>query len=220
MEHIIKLAGKLPKGDPNGFDDILLAEQIGEAKRLHGRGGMYVAVVVYDVSNADVGDNSTVTVKARPRYVQPVLTEDGRQAVETVLRDEYRAQRGVPMPYEVEAVAKAAFADLPRSPAELDEIEERERERMSPVDELRMHLKRVHGRGDDIDGMTDAEVEHRHAADHDGDLPEQLAHDRTWIGWTRADLEAAEAESDDEPDDGELPVAPVAFSTGSDLPVD
>lgn len=31
-------------------------------------------------------------------------------------------------------------------------------------------------------------------------MPEMLQHDREWHGWTRADLEASEAESDGDPD--------------------
>jgi hypothetical protein len=196
MEYTIKLDAKLPKGDPNGFDDGVIAEEHARA-RLEGRDRMYVAVILYDVHPAAVGADGVTTAKARVRRVQPVQTDDGRRAVEGVLRDEYTARHGGAMlPFEVASVTKAAFADLPRTPSEVDEEEERERENMSPHDELRRHLERVHGRAD-AHLLTDAEAAHRHEADHDGDMPEMLQHDREWTGWTRADLEAAEAESEE-----------------------
>jgi hypothetical protein len=71
---------------------------------------------------------------------------------------------------------------------------------MSPDDELRQHLDRVHGR-ENAHLLIDSEAEHLHRTDHDGGLPVALNHDPEWIGWTRADLEAATAETDDENSD-------------------
>lgn len=206
----IKLAGKLPKGDPNGWDDTILAEDLAQAQ-LHGRAPVHAAIIIYDVQKTEVGDDSTITSTVRVCRVQPVSSDSGRRALEDVLHTEWAEQRGDSMiPHDVEAITKRAFADLPRTDSETDEIEEREREGMTPHDEIRRHLERVHGR-EDAGGLTDAEAEHRHHADHDGDLPKVLQHAREWWGWTRADIEAATAESDDpharEDDLGALPAA-------------
>jgi hypothetical protein len=158
--------------------------------------------------------------------VQPVQSEDGRRVAETMLADEYAYQSGGAMlPFELASLIKATFADMPRTPSQIDEIEREQQDTMSSTDELRRHLERVHGR-DDAAAMTALEAEHRHEADHAGDLPEVLDHLPTWIGWTRADIEAATADEGeitdgdgnliaDRPDDdaghGDLPMIPTPF---------
>jgi hypothetical protein len=210
-ESIIKLASALPKGDGvNGFDGIALADELWHSK-IEGRFTRpRIAVIVYGVQEAKVDKKGDQVVTAEILRVQPVETEDGLRAVETVLRDEYVAEHGDMIPFDVKQATAPAFADLPRETDEIDQAEERERETMSPADELRRHLERVHGRAD-AHLLTDGEAEHRHGADHDGDLPGELQHERDWIGWTRADIEAATAESDgdphaDEAHEGQLPL--------------
>jgi hypothetical protein len=198
-EFIIKLAGALPKGEGvNGFDDEVLADDLWTAK-IEGRSGMpRVAIVVYGVKEAKADKDGNRVVVVEALRVQPVKMLEGRRAVETVLLDEYTAEHGDLLPFDVKHITKAAFADLPRDTDEIDQEEEHERETMSPSDELRRHLERVHGR-EDAHLLTDGEAEHRHGADHDGDLPGELAHERDWIGWTRADIEAATSETDGDP---------------------
>jgi hypothetical protein len=202
-ESIIKLAAALPKGEGvNGFDDETLADDLWTAK-IEGRSGMpRAAIVIYGVKEAKVDKDGNHVVVVEALRIQPVKTEEGRRSVETVLLDEYTAEHGDLLPFDVKHVTKAAFADLPRDTDEIDQEEERERDTMSPADEIRRHLERVHGRAD-AHLLTDGEAEHRHGADHDGDLPGELQHDREWISWTRADIEAATSETDGDPHEHE-----------------
>jgi hypothetical protein len=225
-ESIIKLAAALPKGEGvNGFDDEVLGDDLWTAK-IEGRSGTpRVAIIVYGVKEAKADKNGDRVVVVEALRVQPVKTEEGRRAVETLLLDEYVGEHGDILPFDVKHVTAPAFADLPRSTDEVDQEEERERETMSPHDELRRHLERVHGRADSH-LLTDGEADHRHEADHDGDLPGELEHERDWIGWTRADIEAATAESDGDPhahedDSDQLPLGEVGGGkTDGDAVVD
>lgn len=202
-EDIIKLAAALPKGEGcNGFDDALLADDLWRTK-VDGRVVQpRVAVIVYGVKEAKVDGKGDHVVTAEVLRVQNINTVEGRRAAETLLREEYVSEHGSILPYDVKRITEEAFADLPRSADETDEIEERERDTMSPADETRRHLERVHGR-EDAHLLSDDEAERRHQANHDGDMPDVLQHDREWIGWTRADIEAATAESDGDPHEHE-----------------
>lgn len=195
-EYQIKLAGALPKGAPNGFADPVLAEELArtvvEARSFQPR----IAVIVYDAKSATVGTDGEVTVTVRVRRLQPVDSMTNRRAVEQVLLSEYREQTGAHvLPFDVEGVTKAAFVDLPKTDEEIDALEADEQDHMSPSDELRRHLERVHGIPE-AHLLTPEAADAKHAAEHDGDMPEALAHDREWLGWTRADLEAAMSEND------------------------
>lgn len=211
-EFIMKLAGALPKGEGvNGFDDAELVGDLWETK-VEGRFTQpRVAIVIYGVKEAKVDSKGDRVVTAEVLRVQSVKTIEARRAIEAMLREEYIAEHGDMIPFDVKQATAPAFADLPKETDEIDAEEERERETMSPQDELRRHLERVHGRAD-AHLLTDGEAEHRHTADHDGDLPGELQHDREWIGWTRADIEAATAEEEggdphaDEDATGQLPL--------------
>lgn len=201
-EFHVKLAGALPKGDPNGFADAVLAEELARTV-VEGRAFQpRVAVIVYDAKAATVGTDGEVTVTVRVRRVQPVASDVNRRAIEQVLLSEYREQTGAhTLPFDVEGVTKAAFVDLPKTDEEIDAIEADEQDNMSPTDELRRHLERVHG-VKEAHLLTPEAADAKHESEHDGDMPEVLAHNRGWFGWTRADIEAATAESDgDDPDD-------------------
>jgi hypothetical protein len=204
-EDTIKLAAKLPKGELNGFTAGLLADDLCTSV-VEGRiPAPHVAVLILDVKKVEVDpETGARTAVLGIRRVQPVRTNAGRKAVESVLFDEYSIDNGPVMPHDVAAVTAAAFTDLPRSLAEVDEREAREQDQMTDADELRRHLARVHQR-DEALTMTEQEAIERHRADHAGDeLPEHLRHAEDWLGWTRADIEAAEAESEDFALDGDL----------------
>jgi hypothetical protein len=211
MEYKVRLTAALPKGPANGWDDVQIAEALARARVEQRTELPRVAIIVYGVRNAEISKDHVTTAVLEILRVQPVISEQGRRAVEVMLADEYAEQTGEMMlPFDLASLSKSAFADLPRTASEIDQTEEDERDGMSPTDELRRHLERVHGR-DDAASLTALEAEHRHEADHDGDLPDVLAHDREWMGWTRADIEAATAETDgEEPDDdaghGDLPM--------------
>jgi hypothetical protein len=217
MEYKVRLTAALPKGDGNGWDHALLAEALGRPRTERRAEQPHVALIVYGVRTVDLGKDGIITSVLELARVQPVQSEEGRRLAEQMLADEYAYQNGGAMlPYELASLSKAAFVDLVRSDHDVDETERAEQDLMSPTDELRMHLERVHGRGDATDfsnarGMTALEAEHRHEADHSGDLPVALSHEADWIGWTRADIEAATSETDgEEPDDdaghGDLPM--------------
>jgi hypothetical protein len=197
-EYKVKLLAALPKGDGNGFDDYTLVGQlVGDRREGHGSPPR-VALLVYGTKDVILGKDGVDTARLEVLRVEPVHTEPGRRLAEQMLADEFAARTGQAMlPYDLAALSKAAFADLPRSVAEIDEGEERERDSMSPTDELRRHLERVHG-AESAHLFTAEEAEAVHRADHDGDVLGPLAHDRDWFGWTRADLEAAESESEDD----------------------
>jgi hypothetical protein len=230
MEYKVRLTAALPKGDGNGWDHALLAEKLGRPRTERRAEQPHVALIVYGVRTVDLGKDGIITSVLELARVQPVQSEEGRRLAEQMLADEYAYQNGGAMlPYELASLSKAAFVDLPRTASAIDEEELAEQDTMSPTDELRRHLERGHGRADAA-GMTALEAEHRHEADHAGDLPEMLAHEPDWIGWTRADIEAATSETDgEEPDDdagrGDLPMntedrivadldGPVLFSGG------
>lgn len=203
MDYKVRLTAALPKGG-NGWDHSAIAEALGRPRIEQRAEQPRVALIVYGTRNAEVSKDHTVTAVLEILLVQPVQSEDGRRVAETMLADEYAYQSGGAMlPFELASLIKATFADMPRTPSQIDELEREQQDTMSPTDELRRHLERVHGR-DDAAAMTALEAEHRHEADHAGDLPEVLDHLPTWIGWTRADIEAAT--SDEDAGHGDLPM--------------
>lgn len=199
-EFIIKLAGALPKAEAqtNGWDDTMLAQELWETK-IEGRHVQpRVAIVIYSVQEAKVDKKGDQVVTVDVRRVQPVAIVDSRRAIEEILTAEYRAQSGAHiLPYEVEQITKAAFIDLPRTTEEIDAREAEELDHMSPTDELRRHLDRVHGHGG-AHLYTSEDADSKHRADHDGGLAEGLAHAEDWIGWTRADIELAAGDGEDD----------------------
>lgn len=199
-EFIIKLAGALPKAEAqtNGWDDSLLAQELWETK-IEGRHVQpRVAIVIYGVQEAKVDKKGDQVVTVDVRRVQPVATVDSRRALEGILTVEYRAQSGAHiLPYEVEQITKAAFIDLPRTTEEIDAREAEELDHMSPTDELRRHLERLHGH-EGAHLYTAEEADAKHRADHDGNLAEGLEHNIDWIGWTRADIELAAGDGEDD----------------------
>ena len=210
MEYKVRLTAALPKGDGNGWDHATLAQALGRARVEQRAEQPHVALIVYGVRNVEISKDHVTTAVTEILRVQPVQSEEGRRRAEQMLADEYAFQTGGAMlPFELASLSKAAFADLVRSPGEIDEQELAEQDTMSPTDELRRHLERVHGRAD-ASTMTALEAEHRHEADHAGDLPEMLDHDPEWMGWTRSELESAAAMAEDDPDDdaghGDVPV--------------
>lgn len=210
MEYKVRLTAALPKGDGNGWDHATLAQALGRARVEQRAEQPHVALIVYGVRNVEISKDHVTTAVTEILRVQPVQSEEGRRRAEQMLADEYAFQTGGAMlPFELASLSKAAFADLVRSPGEIDEQELAEQDLMSPTDDLRRHLERVHGR-EDAASLTALEAEHRHEADHGGDLPDVLGHEPDWMGWTRADIEAATAEMDGEPDDdaghGDLPM--------------
>jgi len=200
-DYQIKLAAALPKGDVNGLDDFdlitTLHQQQTEGRTVQPR----VALLVYDVADAGVNAEGVHWVKLRIRQVEPVATQAGRKAAKQMLADEFSARTGQALPpYEVTALAKSAFRDLPRSIEEIDADEEREREAMSPADELRRHLEVVHG-ATKLGKLTDSETEAFHEAQHRTAMftAGPLAHELSWSGWSRGDLELSEIDADDLP---------------------
>jgi hypothetical protein len=197
----IKLVAKLPKGELNGFAFGTLAEGLCTQVE-EGRAPVpLAAVLLLDVKKVEIDpDTGERTAHLQVRRAQPVLSVDSRRKVEEVLFDEYAAEHGPVLPYDVQAVTRAAFRDLPRSAAEVDQREAQEQEVMTPSDELRKHLERVHG-ADGAHLLTDGEAEERHRKDHEGDLlSDGLGHDPSWHAWTRAELEIAAAAGLDEED--------------------
>lgn len=223
-EYKVKLAAALPKGESNGFADYVIVGDLAETTIGERSVQPRVALLVYDVKKTEIDpDDGTKTVVLRMRRVQPVTTVEGRRQAEQMLADEFSAQTGQAMlPYDLSALSKSAFADLPRSTEEIDEKESREQDMMSPTDELRRHLERVHGTGE-AHLLTAEAAEEKHRADHDGGVLGPLTHDVEWTGWTRADLEAAEFEADavnvDEHLDGAGTVHPL-YENGDDDPED
>ena len=198
MDYKIRLTAALPKGDLNGWDDRQLAEEVGETRIQRRNEQPRVALVVYETRETSTGKGGVVTTVLEIARVQPVQTLVGRAIVSRLLDEEYDAQRGTMPSHEVHALSKRAFVDLPRDTAEIDQEEAAEQDTMSPTDELRRHLERVHGRAEAA-GLTALEAEQLHEADHVGGLSEVLAHNVEWMGWTRADLEAAADMAEDEP---------------------
>jgi hypothetical protein len=194
-EHKVTLAGALPKdSDANGFAAFDLAEELFRTRAERRTEEPRVALIVYGIRNADLGKDGVNTTKIEPLWAEPVRTISGRRAAQKILTDEYAVRTGEAMlPHALSVLVKAAFASLPRTTDEIDAEEAAEQDLMSPTDELRRHLERVHG----VEGshlLTAEEADERHRADHDGDTLGPLAHDPEWRGWTRADLEAAAAE--------------------------
>ena len=214
-EYVIKLAGALPKEAPNGWANRELAEELWHAK-IEGRNVQpRVAVLIYDVQDAGINKNGDHVVTVRVLRVQPVDSLSNRRALEQVLLSEYREQTGShTVPYEIAGITKQAFVDLPKTNDEIDLEEADEQDSMSPTDELRRHLERVHGIAD-AHTYTAQEADSKHEDEHAGFLPDVLAHEPDWIGWTRVDIEAATAETDGE--DGVI-LTPLADpGDGSDL---
>lgn len=199
-QFIIKLAPALPRDDNNGFDDTLLAQQLWDAKIEGHAVQPRVAVVIYGAEEAKVDKKGDQVVKVDVMRVQPVISVDSRRAIEAILKAEYTKQTGAHLlPYEVERVTKQAFVDLPKTVEEIDAEEAEQLDHMSPTDELRKHLERVHGHGEGALVYTEEEAQSKHRTDHEGDLlTGGMEHDESWIGWTRADIELAAGDSEDD----------------------
>lgn len=222
-ELIVKLAGQLPKGDANGVADYTLAEKLYQDKIEKRSQAPRVALVIYKVREAKVGKDDIDTVTLEVSRIEPVSTVEGRRKAEAMFDDEYAARTGQAIPpFELAQLSKSAFADLPRTTAQIDEQEEKERDRMSAADELRRHLERVHG-AREAHLLTAEAASSQHEADHRTDMftTGPLAHEEGWIGWSRADLELAEIDADDLPnrgdagqDDGALPLEAPLFDDG------
>lgn len=203
-ELIVKLAGQLPKGEANGVADYALAEAMYQNQIEHRSQPPRVALVVYKVREAKAGKDNVDTVTLEVSRIEPVNTVEGRRLAEQMLDDEYAARTGQAiMPFELAQLSKSAFADLPRTVAQIDEKEARERDLMSPTDELRKHLERVHG-APDAHLLTAEAADSKHGADHRTEMftTGPLAHEEDWHGWTRADLELAEIDAEDLPGEG------------------
>jgi hypothetical protein len=206
MTDKIKLAAALPKGSLNGLDEEL-AEELADLRVEGAHVRPRAMILVYDVKKVEIDDEGDRVVHVRIRRAQPVTFPDGRKAVQQVLHDEYAARNGDMLPFELSDLQRQTFSDLAESPDEQDQREEREREMMSPLDELKAHLRVVHGvEADIVTGMTEVEAETRHHSDHEpGVLPEGLEHAEDDHFWTRADVEARTAVEDDTPPAGETP---------------
>jgi hypothetical protein len=203
-ELIVKLAGQLPKGDANGVADYTLAESLFQNQIEHRSQPPRVALVIYGVREAKAGKDNVDSVVLEVRRFEPVSTVEGRRLAEQMLDDEYAARTGQAIPpHDLAQLSKSAFADLPRTTAQIDEKETRERDLMSPTDELRKHLERVHGTPE-AHLLTAEAADSVHGADHRKEMftTGPLAHEEDWIGWTRADLELAEIDADDLPGEG------------------
>lgn len=191
-EHKVTLAGVLPKdSDANGFTAFDLAEELFRTRAERRTEEPRVALIVYGIRNVDLGKDGVNTTKVEPLWVEPVRTDAGRRAAQRTLAEEYASRTGdALLPHALAALTNAAFASLPRTLDEIDQEEADEQDHMSPTDELRRHLERVHGH-EDAGTLTAEGADERHRADHDGGQLGPLDHDRDWMGWTRADLEVA-----------------------------
>lgn len=226
-EYKVKLVPAFPKGEGNGFD-YTIAVPMGDAGLAGKDVPPGVALLVYGLKDAKRDKDGVITAAIEVRRIEPVTTETGRRLVEQLLVDEFSARTGeAALPYDLSALSKALFADLPRSIEETDRIEAGEQDLMSPTDELRRHLERVHGH-EDAGTYTAEEAEEKHRADHDGSVLGPLEHNRDWFGWTRADLEAAADEGaedssawrDDESEPGETSVVRAEHSFQADAGAD
>lgn len=214
----VKMAAALPKGKANGLTE--MARQLVREMVELDRSDVRPALVLFSVKEVKVASGSSTPVVQIIRF-EP-LTDVGHQmTAERMLVEEYRKRTGKGvMEYDLTAAMEAAFMSA-RDAAAQDEREEAERESMSPADEMRRHLERIHG-VDNARGFTDQEAADRHARDHDNDgvgLDETNRHEADWIGWTRLDVEVATADdgrSDDEPDDDEPTLDALSDAAGGD----
>jgi hypothetical protein len=194
----VKTSMALPKDDGNGLEGDLatnIVETVLSGRQVRPR----VALLVFD-AGIEVKPDSTTSVTVRALQVLPVVGKDNRRQLEVMLRDEYCAQTGaLSLPFELDLLLRQTFGDLPKTAEQIDEDQALQRETMTAADELRQHLRVVHGT-DGTAGMTEAEARAAHDADHaDGGavLPEALRHEPGWIGWSRADLELAEIQAEE-----------------------
>lgn len=194
-----KLLSELPKEHGNGFDGSLLAEI---AERLLSRQGVRprVALVILEGEKAEAKADGTVIATLRASWVQPVLTPEVRRVCQQMLREEYLAADGaITLPFELDTLQAQTFGDLPRTASEVDDDQARERLDMTIVDELRRHLEVLHG-VQDAEGLTAQEAHRLHDAEHadGGAAMDPLSrHAPDFIGWTRAELEAAQIVSEE-----------------------
>lgn len=201
MEIQVKLAAALPKTmDTNGLGDQHTNRKLYQEKIRSGTVPPRVAIVVFgDIEAARTKDGEG-RVTHTIAWIEPVTSDDARRVVEKMLPEEHsRRTSAFVLPHELATLLRDAFADLPVTDEQRDEREERERERMTPADELRRHLDVVHG----IDGtavLTETEAAAKHQAEHDGGDLGPLEHRAEWTGWSRADLEAEEFAADDRGD--------------------
>lgn len=197
--HKVKLGSALPKSDGNEVDGATIAQFVDA--RTQGRSiRPRVALLVFDAKDVAIDDEGTETVTLRVRWIQSVLSVEGRRACERMLSEEYNTANGsIVLPFDLESLLKSTFGDLPRTIEQIDEDQERERESMSPLDELKQHLRVVHGLAD-AGSFAEDEAARHHMADHaDGGvaMADGMQHKPEWHGWTRADLEQAQIEAEE-----------------------
>jgi hypothetical protein len=182
-EYKVTLAGTLPKGDPNGLNNQLLAEKLFRT-RAEGRVETPVPLVMLcGVRNADHGKDGINTVKVEVLWAEPVRESEDRRAIKGVLAAEYLARTGAfVLPFELSELLTAAFRDLPLTAEEQNRVEAAEQDMMSPTDELRRHLEVVHGVAG-AKGLTALEAENRHEVQHAAGAEHAL----DWHGWTLAE---------------------------------
>lgn len=201
MSYIVKLASTLPKAATLNGLDARIAEEMWTQDR-----GEHLVTPVVVVAVLDLCDTRNPVGKDRETVLQPSAVEVLRDAgslllVRSVMRQAAAARLGGDtLPFDLSTVLKRAFANVPRTHAEIDEEEAEEQENMTELDELRRHLANVHGCNSA--GMTEDEVRGRHCDDHQENLlGEGFDHEEVWWGWTRADLEVAAIAGDDSPHD-------------------
>jgi hypothetical protein len=196
---VTKFSASAPKGDGNGFDGPIASEMIRdvmEGRRSRPR----AAIVLFGSKEVKIGEDGEATLVLKLLRVEPLTDPDHFSEAERILHREWEKRSGKPMlPFDLEKQVRDTFAGMVSDGAQ-DEIDEKRRENMSPADELREHLKAVHG-CDAAQGMSDTEAKLQHEADHAEEEPGFPPHAQDWHGWTRLDLETALADADDEVSD-------------------
>lgn len=199
-----------PKGDAWGVEDSI--EKAMEEFMETGRTPIIPCLIGLGIKRVktDAGpdgpEHTAVVFIAR---INALTTITRLRAAQAMLIEEVSARRGegTMLPFDVKKGIDDMFAGVNLEDVEREELDAKEADedgRLTENDRLRKHLVAVHKLDDHglaWDG-TDADVNREHERLHETPEDGAPAHDAEWLGWTRLDLETAEADGDGEtPDD-------------------
>jgi hypothetical protein len=201
-----KFSSEVPKGDAWGVEDAI-ADAVDEFMKT-GVSPMIPSISILDIKEVKILPGGAKVAVVRVRRLEALTTLKAIREAQRMLLKEWENRRGegAVLPFEEKEIIEAAFGHLNVELIEQDEAEAKEDEDMSEPDRLRKHMTSVHNhRPDEVSGWDDLDVRRTHHDEHQPDAqPGMPAHDEDWWAWRRVDLEAAEADPDNDtgdPDD-------------------
>lgn len=210
-----KFSSEVPKGDAWGVEDAL--DRAAAEFEDTGHSPMIPVIGVMGIKEIKLvpgDDGPTRQIVAKLFRVNALTTaaaiNEGQKLILKALADAQGRTDSPTLPFESQQILDMAFGRTTPADADQDEAEARIDESLDDPARLPRHLASVHGHDyDDVMRMEWVDVRTLHDSDHDRpDTDGMPPHDRDWWAWRRVDLQAAESEADETPQepspDGEV----------------